>query len=76
MTALTWFGVFSVSAMVVCYAYERRSHLYILGFAFACALASVYGFLKGAWEVGVVGVIWAAVALHRWRSAVSKRLCV
>ena len=73
MTALTLFGVFSVSAMVVCYAYERRSHLFILGFAFACTLASVYGFLQGAWQVGVVGVLWAAVALHRWRTAVSAR---
>ena len=71
MTALTWFGLFAISAMVFFYAYERRGHVYILGFAFACALASVYGFLQGAWQLGVVGVIWAAVALHRWRIAVS-----
>jgi hypothetical protein len=71
MTALTLFGSFSVSAMVACYACEQRSHLFVLGFAFACTLSSVYGFLLGAWQIGVVGVIWAAVALRRWRTALS-----
>jgi hypothetical protein len=36
--------------MVVCYALERRSHRFILGFAVSCALGSVYGFLQGAWH--------------------------
>ena len=54
MTALTAFGLFEVSAMVVCYALERRSRWYILGFAAACVLGSIYGFLQGAWPFGVV----------------------
>ena len=37
------------------------------GFAVACPLGSVYGFLKGAWPFGVVEAIWALVALRRWQ---------
>ena len=66
MDALTLFGLFAVTAMLVCYALEDRSHLYILGFACACALGSVYGFLQGAWPFGLVEAVWAVVALRRW----------
>lgn len=67
MSLLTLFGVFSVTAMLVCYALEARSAWFVFGFAVACALASVYGFLQGAWPFGVIEAIWAAVALRRWR---------
>jgi len=67
MDALTWFGLFAVTAMLVCYALEEHSPYFILGFAVACALGSVYGFLQGAWPFGVVEAIWAIVALRRWR---------
>jgi hypothetical protein len=66
MDALTLFGLFAVTAMLVCYALEDRSHGYILGFACACALGSVYGFLQGAWPFGLVEAVWAVVALRRW----------
>jgi hypothetical protein len=69
MDALTWFGLFAVTLMLVCYALETRSHLWILGFSFACLLGSAYGFLQGAWPFGVVEAIWAMVALGRWHSA-------
>ena len=66
MDPLTIFGLFAVSAMLVFYALEDRRPLYILAFAGACALGSVYGFLQGAWPFGVVEAIWAAVAVRRW----------
>jgi hypothetical protein len=66
MDRLTLFGLFAVTPMLVCYALEDRSRWFILAFAAACALASVYGFLQGAWPFGVVEAIWAAVALRRW----------
>jgi hypothetical protein len=66
MDALTLFGLFAVTLMLVTYALERRSHWFILAFAAACALGSVYGFLQGAWPFGLVEAIWAAVALRRW----------
>ena len=63
---LTLFGLCAVTAMLVCYAFEARSHWFTLAFAAACALGSVYGFLQGAWPFGVVEGIWSAVALRRW----------
>lgn len=69
LDGLSLFGLFAVSAMLVCYAMEQRSPWWILGFAGACALGSIYGFLQGAWPFGVVEAIWTAVALRRWRMA-------
>jgi hypothetical protein len=71
---LSLFGLFAVTAMLVFYALEDRSHWFILAFAGACALGSLYGFLQGAWPFGLVEAIWAAVALKRWsrRGAVSR----
>jgi hypothetical protein len=63
---LTAFGLFAVTAMLVCYALEDRSHGFVLAFAGACALGSVYGFLQGAWPFGLVEAIWSLVALRRW----------
>ncbi|MCI0601011.1 MAG: hypothetical protein L0Y50_02410 [Beijerinckiaceae bacterium] len=66
MDALTWFGLIAVCAMLVAYALEERSHWFILAFAMACALGSIYGFLQGAWPFGFVEAIWTLVALRRW----------
>jgi hypothetical protein len=66
MDALHLFGLFAVTAMLVCYALEDRDDLFILAFAAACALGSVYGFLQGAWPFGLIEAIWAGVALRRW----------
>jgi hypothetical protein len=66
MDSLTLFGLFAVTAMLVFYALEDRSNWFILAFAAACVLGSIYGFLQGAWAFGLVEAIWAAVAAHRW----------
>ena len=71
MDLLSAFGLFAVTAMVVCYAFEHRSPGYILGFAVACALGSVYGFLQGAWPFGLVEAVWTAIALSRWRARIA-----
>jgi hypothetical protein len=52
MDALTFFGLFAVSAMLVCYALESQSHWFVLLFAVSCALGSVYGFLQGLGRLG------------------------
>jgi hypothetical protein len=65
------FGLITVTAMLVTYALEKRSPWFILGFAVACALGSVYGFLQGAWPFGIVEGIWAVVALRRWRHSLA-----
>ena len=69
MDVLTAFGLFAVTAMLVCYALEDRSPYFILAFAGACALGSIYGFMQGAWPFGVVEAIWAVVALCRWQKS-------
>ena len=69
MDALTAFGLLAVTAMLVTYAFETRSPWFISGFAGACALGSIYGFLQGAWPFGLVEAIWSLVALQRWRKA-------
>ncbi len=66
MDRLTLFGLIAVSAMLVFYALEERSHWFILAFAVACALGSTYGFLQGAWPFGLVEAVWTLVALRRW----------
>jgi hypothetical protein len=64
---LTLFGVAALTFMMLMYALESRHRGFILAFAGGCALASLYGFLSGAWPFGVVEAIWAAVAIHRYR---------
>jgi len=66
MDALTLFGLFAVSAMLVCYACEALSPWFILAFAASCGLGSAYGFPQGAWPFGLVEAAWALVALRRW----------
>ena len=71
MDGLTAFGLFAVTAMVVCYALEDRNPRFILGFAGACVLGSVYGFLQGAWPFWLVEAVWTVIALGRWRARVA-----
>ncbi len=66
MDGLTFFGLLAVTAMLVTYALEERSPWYVFGFAVACALGSIYGFLQGAWPFGLVEAIWSLVALRKW----------
>lgn len=73
MDGLSAFGLFAVTAMLLCYAFEARSAWFVLGFAVACALGSAYGFLQGAWPFGLVEAIWTLVALRRWRRVVRAR---
>jgi hypothetical protein len=66
LTRLSIFGLFAVSAMLLFYALERRSSWFVLLFAFSCMLASLYGFLQGAWPFGLVEAVWSVVAIRRW----------
>ena len=67
MDSLTLFGLIAVTAMLVFYALEDRSAWFVLAFAGACALGSIYGFMQGAWPFGVVEAIWSVIAVMRWR---------
>ena len=69
MSGLTAFGLFAVTAMVTCYALEKRSPWFVLGFAVSCVLGSIYGFLQGAWPFGLVEAVWSVIAAKRWWTA-------
>jgi len=73
VTPLTIFGLFAVTAMLVCYALEARSPWFILAFAVSCTLGSIYGFLQGAWPFGLVEAVWSVVAIRRWFFARSRK---
>jgi hypothetical protein len=66
MSGLSIFGLIAVTAMVVAYAMEDRSHWFVLVFAAACLAGSVYGFLQGAWPFGLVEAVWSGIAVRRW----------
>ncbi len=73
MDRLSIFGLTAVTLMLVCYALEDRSRWFILAFAGSCLLASMYGFLQGAWPFGLVEAVWSMVAVRRyWRSGQRK----
>jgi hypothetical protein len=66
MDRLTAFGLIAVSLMLLFYMLEDRSPLFVLAFAGACVMGSIYGFMQGAWPFGLVEGVWSIVALRRW----------
>ena len=60
------FGFLAVASMVIMYAREQRSHMYVLGFAASCAAASLYAVLIHSWPFAAVEGVWAVVAVRRW----------
>ena len=71
---VTLYGVVAVSFMMSMYALERRGRGYVLAFAVGCLLSSGYGFASGAWPFGIVEVVWAAVAVRRFRVIAATRV--
>jgi hypothetical protein len=65
MDSLDLFGLVAVSLMLAFYALEERSPWFILAFASACSMGSLYGFLQGAWPFGRVEGVWTFVAARR-----------
>lgn len=66
MDALTIYGLVSVSLMLIFYALEGGSPWFVLAFALSCVMASIYGFMQGAWPFGMVETVWSLVAIRRW----------
>jgi hypothetical protein len=64
---LTVFGAAALTFMMLMYAQESRHPGFILAFACGCLLSSAYGFLAGTWPFGVVELIWAGIAVRRYR---------
>ena len=68
MNGVEVFGALAVSAMVLCYALEKRAPGYVLAFALACLASSTYGVLIRSWPFAAVELVWAGIALQRWRA--------
>jgi hypothetical protein len=73
MDWLSAFGLSAVTAMLIFYALEDHSPAFVLAFAAACGLASVYGFLQGAWPFGLIEAVWTLIAIQRWRKRTASR---
>jgi hypothetical protein len=69
---LTTFGVVALTFMMFMYALERRGSIFVLAFAFGCALSSAYGFLSGVWPFGAVEAIWCLVAVRKYSTISAK----
>lgn len=74
MTALDTFGFAASLLMLATYAFEARGTWLTLAFSGSCALASAYGFLQGAWPVGITEAVWTVVAFVRWRQRIGGNL--
>ena len=69
MSAVTIYGVCTVTFVMAMYALERRGCQFILAFAVGCLLSSAYGFLSGAWPFGAVESIWFGIAIRRYQTS-------
>lgn len=65
---VTAFGVVAAATMVTAYAFESRSRVWIAVFAGACLAVAVYGSITGAWIFATLEVVWAGIAIQRFRS--------
>jgi hypothetical protein len=66
---LMFVGATSVSVMLLAWLQERQSRHWALVRAVACVVAAAYGFLQGAWPLGIAAIAWAVSAVVKWRTA-------
>ena len=62
------FGFLAMFATITCAVTPHASRNKLLVFAICLACCSVYGFLQGAWPLGIVEMLWAGSSLHRWHT--------
>jgi hypothetical protein len=72
MDSLSLFGFAAISFMLLAYMFENKNPYFVLLFACACAMGSLYGFLQGGWPFGLIERIWSVIALKRWRDGCKK----
>jgi hypothetical protein len=60
------FGFLSMFMAVVVFIHVHRSRPAVLGLAICLLATSAYGFLQGAWPIGIVQLVWACSMLRRW----------
>lgn len=73
LDSLAIYGFLSLVMIVFFYSQERHARICSLGCAAACLMAASYGFVQGAWPLGVAEGLWAIAAFRRWRARGSTR---
>ncbi|WP_299344045.1 hypothetical protein [uncultured Maritalea sp.] len=63
---IEYLGLIAVIIMVGSYALEDRHPLFVLLFAFGCAMAAFYAWLIGSVPFLIAEGIWAIIAFTRW----------
>jgi len=66
MSGFSYLAVFALLAMVICYAFEERSRLALLGFCAASVIAALSEFILRHWSFGIVALGFTGAALERW----------
>jgi hypothetical protein len=67
MSVASYVALFSLTVMVLMYAFEQRSPLALLGFSLASTIAALSQFVLGRWPFGLAAMGFAVIALGRWR---------
>lgn len=60
-------GITSVIIMVISYALEHKSPIFIAIFSFGCVLAASYAFLLESIPFLIAEGVWAIIAFRRWQ---------
>jgi hypothetical protein len=71
--AITVFGLITVASMLVSYVLKPGRAVFFIAFAVSWVLGSAYMFYAGAWPLGVIQAIFAAIAFSRWRKCRRRR---
>jgi len=66
---LMLFGFLTAVVTLFCYWEQNRRRSFLLPLAIATVGMAAYGFMQGAWPLGLVAIVWAAGTFRRWRAA-------
>ena len=69
LDAVMLLGFVAAFATVVCYLHRRRSRSVLLAMAVCLAAVAAYGFLQGAWPLGLLEAFWCGATMHQWRES-------
>jgi len=60
------FGAVTVGLMLLCQFQRNREPLLIIGCVIFGFMAGAYGFMVGAWPLGVAQIIYTTIAVRPW----------
>jgi hypothetical protein len=63
---LMLFGFLGMLAAILFYREQKHSRAAGLLFPICLACLAVYGFLQGAWPLGIMQCVWSGTTFYRW----------